>query len=56
MGIIGWIVFGLIVGAVASFLTPGRDRAGGSLRSCWALLERWWGAMLGTGGRLVRAE
>lgn len=28
MGILGWIVFGLIVGVVAKFLTPGRDPAG----------------------------
>ncbi len=27
-GIIGWIVFGLIVGAVAKLLTPGRDPGG----------------------------
>ena len=28
MGIIGWIIFGLIVGAVAKLLMPGRDRGG----------------------------
>src|SRR5438094_10227954 len=28
MGIIGWIVFGLIVGAIAKFLMPGRDPGG----------------------------
>jgi uncharacterized membrane protein YeaQ/YmgE (transglycosylase-associated protein family) len=28
MGIIGWIFFGLIVGIVAKFLTPGRDPGG----------------------------
>ena len=28
MGIIGWIVFGLIVGIVAKFLMPGRDPGG----------------------------
>ena len=28
MGILGWIVFGLIVGVVAKFLTPGRDPGG----------------------------
>jgi len=28
MGIIGWIVFGLLVGVVAKFLMPGRDPAG----------------------------
>ena len=43
MGIIGWIVFGLIVGAVAKFLMPGRDPGGWIITSCWALLERWWG-------------
>ena len=28
MGIIGWIVFGLLVGIVAKFLMPGRDPGG----------------------------
>jgi uncharacterized membrane protein YeaQ/YmgE (transglycosylase-associated protein family) len=28
MGIIGWIVFGLIVGAVAKLVMPGRDPGG----------------------------
>ena len=28
MGIIGWIIFGLIVGAVAKFLMPGLDPGG----------------------------
>ena len=28
MGILGWIVFGLIVGVVAKFLTPGHDPGG----------------------------
>ena len=28
MHILGWIVFGLIVGIVAKFLTPGRDPGG----------------------------
>ena len=28
MGVIGWIVFGLIVGAVAKLLMPGRDPGG----------------------------
>jgi uncharacterized membrane protein YeaQ/YmgE (transglycosylase-associated protein family) len=28
MGIIGWIFFGLIVGIVAKFFTPGRDPGG----------------------------
>ncbi len=28
MGIIGWILFGLIVGAIAKFIMPGRDPGG----------------------------
>jgi uncharacterized membrane protein YeaQ/YmgE (transglycosylase-associated protein family) len=28
MSVIGWIVFGLIVGVVAKFLMPGRDPGG----------------------------
>lgn len=28
MGILGWIVFGLIVGALAKFIMPGRDPGG----------------------------
>lgn len=28
MGVLGWIVFGLIVGIVAKFLMPGRDPGG----------------------------
>jgi uncharacterized membrane protein YeaQ/YmgE (transglycosylase-associated protein family) len=27
-GVIGWIIFGLIVGAIAKFLMPGRDPGG----------------------------
>ncbi len=28
MGVIGWILFGLVVGIVAKFLMPGRDPGG----------------------------
>jgi len=28
MGVLGWIIFGLVVGAVAKFLMPGRDPGG----------------------------
>lgn len=28
MGILGWIIFGLLVGVVAKFLMPGRDPGG----------------------------
>jgi len=42
MSIIGWIVFGLIVGVVAKFLTPGPDPGG------WILT-----ILLGIGGALL---
>ena len=28
MGVLGWIIFGLIVGIIAKFLMPGRDPGG----------------------------
>lgn len=28
MGIVGWILFGLIVGAIAKFVMPGKDPGG----------------------------
>lgn len=28
MGVLGWIIFGLIVGVIAKFLMPGRDPGG----------------------------
>ncbi len=28
MGILGWIIFGLVVGALAKFVMPGRDPGG----------------------------
>ena len=39
MGILGWIVFGLIVGALAKLVMPGRDPGGfvvtaGDFRDC----------------------
>lgn len=42
MGIIGWIVFGLVVGIVAKFLMPGRDPGG-----------IWITIALGIGGSLA---
>jgi uncharacterized membrane protein YeaQ/YmgE (transglycosylase-associated protein family) len=42
MHIIGWIVFGLVVGIVAKFLMPGRDPGGFVIT-----------ALLGIGGALV---
>ena len=51
MGIIGWIVFGLIVGAVAKLLMPGRDPGGWIitivLGIAGALLGGWLGRAVG---------
>jgi uncharacterized membrane protein YeaQ/YmgE (transglycosylase-associated protein family) len=43
MGILGWIVFGLIVGAIAKLLMPGRDPGGIIVTMALGIL----GAMLG---------
>lgn len=51
MGIIGWIVFGLIVGAVAKLLMPGRDPGGWIitivLGIAGALVGGWLGRAMG---------
>jgi uncharacterized membrane protein YeaQ/YmgE (transglycosylase-associated protein family) len=54
MSIIVWIVFGLIVGAVAKLITPGRD-PGGIIMTMFlgivgALLGGWLGRALGLYG------
>jgi uncharacterized membrane protein YeaQ/YmgE (transglycosylase-associated protein family) len=50
-GILGWILFGLIVGVVAKLLMPGRDPGGFVitilLGIAGALLGGWVGRMLG---------
>jgi uncharacterized membrane protein YeaQ/YmgE (transglycosylase-associated protein family) len=50
-GILGWILFGLIVGVVAKLLMPGRDPGGFVitilLGIAGALLGGWMGRMLG---------
>jgi uncharacterized membrane protein YeaQ/YmgE (transglycosylase-associated protein family) len=47
MGIIGWIVFGLIVGAVAKFLMPGRDPGGWIITIVLGIAGAVVGGMLG---------
>ena len=47
MGIIGWIVFGLIVGAVAKFLMPGRDPGGWIITIVLGIAGALVGGMLG---------
>jgi uncharacterized membrane protein YeaQ/YmgE (transglycosylase-associated protein family) len=53
MGIIAWIVFGLIAGAIAKFLTPGRDPGGCIVTMLigvvGAFVGGWIGSMLGFG-------
>ena len=54
MGILGWIVFGLIVGAVAKLVMPGRDPGGiivtMLLGIVGAVLGGWVGQALGIYG------
>jgi len=51
MGVLGWIVFGLIVGAIAKLLMPGRDPGGWIvtilLGIAGALLGGWVGQAVG---------
>jgi len=51
MGFLGWIVFGLIVGAVAKLVMPGRDPGGivvtMGLGILGAMLGGWIGQALG---------
>jgi uncharacterized membrane protein YeaQ/YmgE (transglycosylase-associated protein family) len=50
-GVIGWIVFGLIVGVIAKLLMPGRDPGGfivtALLGIAGALLGGWMGRVAG---------
>jgi uncharacterized membrane protein YeaQ/YmgE (transglycosylase-associated protein family) len=51
VGILGWILFGLIVGIVAKLLMPGRDPGGFIitilLGICGALVAGWFGRTMG---------
>lgn len=50
-GILGWIVFGLIVGVIAKLLMPGRDPGGFIITICLgiagSILGGWLGRVLG---------
>jgi uncharacterized membrane protein YeaQ/YmgE (transglycosylase-associated protein family) len=47
MGIIGWIIFGLVVGVVAKFLMPGRDPGGFIITIVLGIIGALVGGMLG---------
>jgi len=56
MGIIAWIVFGLIAGVIAKFIMPGRD-GGGFILTCvlgviGAVVGGWLATMFGVGGSI----
>ncbi|EIJ9816213.1 GlsB/YeaQ/YmgE family stress response membrane protein [Salmonella enterica] len=56
MGIIAWIVFGLIAGVIAKLLKPGRD-GGGFILTCilgivGAVVGGWLATMFGIGGSI----
>ena len=54
MGLLSWIVFGLIAGAIAKFLMPGRDPGGCIITIIigvvGAVLGGWLATLLGFGG------
>jgi uncharacterized membrane protein YeaQ/YmgE (transglycosylase-associated protein family) len=47
MGVIGWIIFGLLVGIVAKFLMPGRDPGGFVLTAIIGIVGALLGGYLG---------
>ena len=47
MGVIGWIIFGLIVGIVAKFLMPGRDPGGFVITAILGVVGALLGGFLG---------
>lgn len=47
MGIIGWIIFGLIVGIIAKFLMPGRDPGGFVITAILGVVGALLGGFLG---------
>ena len=49
MSIIGWIVFGLIVGVVAKFVTPGSDPGGLTLTIVLGIAGALLGGFIGRG-------
>lgn len=50
MSILGWIVFGLVVGIVAKFLMPGRDPGGFVITILLGIVGALLGGFLGRAG------
>ena len=48
MGLLSWIVFGLIAGAIAKFLTPGRDPGGCIITIIVGIVGAVLGGMIAT--------
>jgi uncharacterized membrane protein YeaQ/YmgE (transglycosylase-associated protein family) len=47
MGIIGWILFGLVVGIIAKFLMPGRDPGGFIITAALGIVGALVGGFIG---------
>ena len=47
MGILGWVLFGLVVGIVAKLLTPGRDPGGFIITTLLGIVGAVIGGFLG---------
>jgi uncharacterized membrane protein YeaQ/YmgE (transglycosylase-associated protein family) len=47
MGIIGWIIFGLVVGALAKFVMPGKDPGGWIVTTLLGIVGALLGGFLG---------
>lgn len=57
MGVIAWIIFGLIAGVIAKLIMPGKD-GGGFILTCLlgiigAVVGGWLATMLGFGDRAM---
>jgi uncharacterized membrane protein YeaQ/YmgE (transglycosylase-associated protein family) len=48
MGLLSWVVFGLIAGAIAKFLTPGRDPGGCIITIIVGIVGSVLGGMIAT--------
>ena len=50
MGIITWIIFGLIAGVIAKLIMPGRDGGGFILTCILGIVGGWLATTFGLGG------